>query len=360
MESYRVLGLMSGTSLDGLDLALVDVQKEPSQNWSFQLIAGETRNYSEELRSRIRSAPTLSAEEFCRLDHFLGVYYAECVNDFLSIGHIPKDSIDLIVSHGQTIFHRPEEQLTVQIACGDTLAALTGIPVVNDFRKRDVQHGGQGAPLVPIGDFKLFGDQAEAFLNIGGYCNISYRHSGEIRAFDICPGNIVLNYLANQLGAEYDKGGALSRKGSLLPDLLEKLNRLDFYQMQPPKSLGNEWLEANVLPLLNTETPIEDQLYTFSQHIAEQLSRSFEELGLKRVMVSGGGALNDFLMEEIAKRFSGDLFIPEPEVIHLKEAIVFAFLGVLHQRGEANCLASVTGASKNVCGGIYHPVERPK
>ncbi|MCE3295176.1 MAG: hypothetical protein K0R65_890 [Crocinitomicaceae bacterium] len=354
MKSYNLIGLMSGTSLDGLDIVYTRLSHPDPGGWSFELIGFQTYKYTGELTEKIREAMEVSSVNLLLLDKEIGSFYAECVNDFIAKNGIDKSEIDAIASHGQTIFHQPEKGLTVQIGCGSTLALKTGLKVINDYRTKDVIMGGQGAPLVPIGDFHLFRGQAESFLNIGGIANISFELNKEIIAFDICPGNLPLNKLAKVKGMEYDKNGELARTGEINFFLLDMLNELEYYGEAPPKSLGVEWLEQAFYPLLKFDKDIENNLRTVIEHEAVQIAQVLNSHALQSVMISGGGALNLFLIERIKHYFKGEIVLPSREIIEFKEALIFAFLGALYLEDTANCLSSVTGASRDVVGGVLH------
>ncbi len=353
MKSYQLIGLMSGTSLDGLDIVCCKFEFI-ADKWDFELEKFETISYSKELVEKIKSATSLSSFNLFLLDKELGEIYAKSVNDFIEKNKIDKSKIDAIASHGQTIFHQPDKGITVQIGCGVTLASKTGLSVINDFRKKDVIFGGQGAPLVPIGDFLLFSEKADSFLNIGGFTNISFKKDGKIIAYDISPGNLPLNKLANSKGLDYDKNGELAKKGEINFFLLDLLNELDFYKNEGPKSLGTEWLEQNFYPLVKFDKDIENNLRTLIEHISYQIATVLNKENLKSILISGGGALNGFLIERLKNYYKGEIVIPKKEIIEFKEALIFAFLGVLFLENKPNCLSSVTGASKNVVGGVLH------
>ena len=353
MKSYQLIGLMSGTSLDGLDIVSCKFEFN-ADKWDFEIQKFETICYSKELVEKIKSATTLSSLNLFLLDKELGEFYADSVNSFIEKNKIDKSKIDAIASHGQTIFHQPEKGITVQIGCGVTLASKTGIRVINDFRKKDVIFGGQGAPLVPIGDFLLFSEEADSFLNIGGFTNISFKKDGKIIAYDISPGNLPLNKLANSKGLDYDKNGELAKKGEINFFLLDLLNELDFYKNEGPKSLGTEWLEQNFYPLVKFDKDIENNLRTLIEHISYQIATVLNQENLKSVLISGGGALNGFLIERLKNYYKGEIVIPKKEIIEFKEALIFAFLGVLFLENKPNCLCSVTGASKDVVGGVLY------
>lgn len=354
MKSYHIIGLMSGTSLDGLDVAHVRFTAGSNEQWNFDILGFHTYPYEVDLVNKLNKVFEMSALGAFEVDKSLGSFYADCVNDFMAKNNIKKSQVDAIACHGQTIFHQPDKGLTVQIGCGETLAFQTGIKVINDFRKKDVLAGGQGAPLVPIGDFALFSSKAESFLNIGGIANISFKLNDKIVAFDICPGNLPLNKLANAKGMSYDQNGMLARSGELNFFLLDLLNELDYYKQESPKSLGVEWLEQDFFPLIKFDKDIENNLRTVIEHEAIQIADILNQHALKSVFVTGGGAFNSFLMERIKHYFKGEVILPEALVIEAKEALVFAFLGVLYLEGKINSLASVTGANYDVRGGVLH------
>ncbi|GAB5416006.1 MAG: anhydro-N-acetylmuramic acid kinase [Crocinitomicaceae bacterium] len=352
MSLHTIIGAMSGTSMDGLDLVICEIESFSTDNYSYKILNAKTFPYPASILKLLQQSKTLSAERLFELDKLLGKQFALCINTFLKDVNIAADSIDAIASHGHTIFHRPEAGYTVQIGCGITIAKETGIQVINDFRQKDVISGGQGAPLVPIGDTMLFKDRADAFLNIGGFTNISIPAANTI-AFDISPGNLPLNLTALELGKPYDNGGEMARRGRLNDEILQELNALPFYQQSAPKSLGTEWLEKDFLPILHKIERPEDRLHTCSVHIAEQIIAICSQFKVKRLFITGGGAFNGFLMEQLENN-GVELVIPGSQEINFKEALIFAFLGLRFLEGKYNCLASVTGASSNVCGGTLH------
>lgn len=345
---------MSGTSLDGIDIAFVHIQRNEQGLWSFNLVNAETVEYSDEIKENLRISTDISAPALFKLDKMLGQMMGKAINKFIEKNKILKDQIQIIASHGHTVFHQPDNGFTVQIGCGSTMALETGITVVNDFRTKDVILGGQGAPLVPIGDFELFKGQADAFLNIGGISNISFRKDGQITAFDCSPGNLPLNKLAQNKGLNYDKNGDLARSGEINFFLLDLLNNLPFYQQPGPKSLGTEWLEQYFYPMIKFDRDIENNLRTVIEHEAYQIGQVLSRNEIESVMITGGGAFNQFLVERIQHYYKGKLVLPAKEVIEFKEAIIFAFLGALYLEELPNCLSEVTGASRNVCGGVLH------
>ena len=323
--------------------------------WSFQIEKAETVSYSPKQRNRLESLSGASAEVLAGEDMAYGKLLGELARKFLSG---KKYRADFVASHGHTIFHQPGKGFTAQLGSGSSLSVACGLPVVCDFRSVDVALGGQGAPLVPIGDKLLFNNYSHC-LNLGGIANISFDSGGKRIAFDICPVNMVLNALANQLGQHYDRGGKLAASGEVRKNLLRKLNALPFYRRGFPKSLGREDIERNIFPILERDAEtLEDKLCTFCEHIAVQVARvSVSQTNRpSRMLVTGGGAYNAFLMERIRAHSQIKVVIPDRQVIEFKEAMIFAFLGVLRWRNEINSLSSVTGATRNSSGGaVYHP-----
>ncbi len=352
-KKYRIIGLMSGTSLDGLDI--VDCSFFYKNNeWSFFIHSTDTHPYPKALKHQLKTGTELSARKLLLLDKELGLFFAKKINQFIIKNNIHKNEIDAIASHGHTIFHQPELGYTYQIGCGETIAFHTKIKVINDFRQKDVVAGGQGAPLVPIGDKFLFHKETSAFLNIGGFANCSYSHHEKIVAFDICPANLPLNRIAQELGFDYDKDGEISKNGEIDKNVLNSLNQLSFYKKTPPKSLGTEWLDSIFMPLLSTIKSPTNQLATATEHIAIQISKILNQITVSKIYLSGGGTKNSFLIERIQNYTNKELIIPSNEIINFKEAIIFGFLGALYIAKKNNILSSVTGAKKDTIGGVLH------
>ena len=345
---------MSGTSLDGLDIVYTELTKNDSTTWSHRILASETIPYSDHLVGKLLEVITAPGAQIMKLDAELGYFFADAVNKFISKYGIDKSEMDAIASHGQTIYHQPEKKYTTQIGNPAIIAVETDIQTIGDFRTKDVLYGGQGAPLVPIGDYYLFGNIAEAFVNIGGFANLSIIKNGTVKAFDVCPGNLPLNKLVHSKGLAYDKNGEIARSGELNYFLLDMLNSLPFYESEGPKSLGTEWLEQHFYPILKFDKEIESNLATVVEHIASKIGDELNKNNVSKVLVTGGGAKNAFLMERLARYYKGEFVEIDETLIDFKEALIFALLGALHLEGEPNCLASVTGASKNVCGGVLH------
>ena len=337
---------MSGTSLDGLDICYAKFQN--ITNWEFEIIKTETIPYSLEWKNRLQNAILLSAEDLLALDKEYGFYLGEKTQEFISKNNIT--DLDFIASHGHTVFHQPQRKFTLQIGDGRAIKLTTKKPVIYDFRSQDVLMGGNGAPLVPIGDELLF-SQYDACLNLGGFSNISLQKNHQRIAFDISPVNVVLNYFAEKLGKNYDENGDFARNGAINFKILEELNTLTFYQKPAPKSLGVEFVNSVVFPLLKDETP-ENIIATFTEHIAEQIAKVFNDNQLKTVLVTGGGTFNTYLLEKIREKSQTELIVPDENIINFKEALIFAFMGVLRLRNEVNVLCSATGSSENHCSGI--------
>ncbi len=344
---YNVIGVMSGSSLDGLDLAWCELLVDDGV-WSFNIREARTVPYEPEFQARLVNAMAGSALELARLHRDLGERIGKACKELLN-----GQQVDLIASHGHTIFHKPEEGLTTQIGCGARIAAATGTTTVCEFRTMDVALGGQGAPLVPLGEKLLF-PAHKAFLNIGGICNIALHDPERVIGYDVCIGNQALNFLANEVGRPYDTNGELARSGNVLSDLLSALNALPFHHQTPPRSLGREWFDEQVKPLIGQQgITVEDRLRTIVQHIADQFAIALASSEGK-VLLTGGGARNGFLVEILQERTSGKFVVPDLLTVDYKEALIFALLGVLRLRGEVNALASVTGAKVDSSGGSMY------
>lgn len=354
LDKYQVIGLMSGTSLDGLDMAYVQFEKKETQ-WHFELGPSQSLDYTDEWRSRLQNSVNLSGLELSLLDREYGRWLGEQTRQFIE-GH--QLSVDFVASHGHTVFHQVDKKLTLQIGHGQELATASGQRVICDFRTKDVVLGGQGAPLVPIGDELLFGEY-DYCLNLGGISNVSFRHEGKRKAYDIGLVNMLLNYLTHQIGLAYDKGGKMAATGTLNLALFDELNGLPYYQEPFPKSTGYEWFLEEVVPIVDRYSglPMEDRLCTGVHHITYQIAQAVKSHSTQageRLWATGGGAKNDFLIQTL-RDYLGEqveVVIPDERLIEFKEAIVFALMGVLQDRGEANCLSSVTGANADNNGGV--------
>lgn len=353
MKVHKVLGLMSGTSLDGLDLAYCHLWKEAGK-WKFDIKDCRSTGYSNTMYEQLKDAIGLPAYKLLQLHNTYGTWLGEQARHFIAENSL---EVDCIASHGHTTHHKPELAVTFQLGSGQHLANASGYKVIADFRTNDVALGGQGAPLVPIGDKLLFG--AYTFcLNMGGISNISFDLSGQRIAYDIGLANMLLNYITRKIDMPYDQGGAMARSGKLLPKMLAELNALDYYQLPYPKSTGYEWFLEEVVPIVDKYVAAtEDLLHTGVHHICEQVAKQValnipeEENSL---LVTGGGALNNFLTETLQNKLGTKVLlkIPTKQLIENKEALVFALMGVLRLEGKVNVLKSVTGASRNSSSGV--------
>jgi anhydro-N-acetylmuramic acid kinase len=363
---YRAIGLMSGSSLDGLDIAFVEFQ-ENGGNWSYEILKTGCYAYNDEWIMRLKNATALPALDYQLLHVEYGHYTGKLVNRFIEENKL-NYQVALVASHGHTTFHLPSKKMTAQLGDGAALAAETGLPVVTDLRALDLAFGGQGAPIVPIGE-KLLWKGYDYFLNIGGIANISM-NAAQYIAFDICPANRVLNILVNETGKNYDDGGEMAASGSVNPALLEKLNQLDYYKQSYPKSLANDFGTDIIYPMIkDSNCSIPDALRTYVEHIAIQIKNAIANWVPvsrllspdSRLMATGGGAFNSFLMNRIKYnlkemnlspgRAGIEVIIPEANLVKYKEALIMAFIGVLRWRQENNVLSSVTGATRDSIGG---------
>jgi anhydro-N-acetylmuramic acid kinase len=356
-NNYNVIGVMSGTSLDGIDLSHIKFYLNDSK-WTFEILESETIGYSQSWINRLKSAVDYSETELEKLNQEYTKLLATIISTFIEKHKI--ENLDAVCSHGHTILHQPQNGFTLQIGNLPEIATLIQQTVVCDFRVQDVKLGGQGAPLVPIGDRILFSEY-DYCLNLGGFSNISFEQNGSRIAFDISPVNTVLNFYAIQLGLNYDDKGQLSRTGKVNENLLKKLNALDFYKLKFPKSLGFEFVKEIVLPLIESyKIPIEDKLRTFTEHVALQTALALDCFETRndekgRVLITGGGAYNDFIIERIQFHLPEmEIIIPSAKILEFKEALIFALLGVLKLREEINVLSSVTGAKSDHSSGIIY------
>lgn len=347
MKKFRTIGVMSGTSLDGLDIAYAEFQWE-NHSWEFHLGPAETIAYNDTWKVRLSRLHEQPIHLYPKTDLFYGRFIGQEVKRFVAKHAL---TVDFIASHGHTIFHQPQAGFTAQIGHGAAIHAESGLQVISDFRTVDVMLGGQGAPLVPIGDALLFG-KYDACLNLGGFANISFASGNQRKAFDLVPCNIVLNALANQAGLEYDAGGALAASGKIHAALLEQLNQLPFYKQQGVRSLGREWVESTFWPLIKA-LPLkhEDALATVTEHIVMQVAASIRSSAAQQVLITGGGAHNTFMLERLKTQISAECIVPDKVIIDYKEALIFAFLGVLKMQHSPNVWCAYTGASRDSIGG---------
>ena len=347
-NSINIVGLMSGTSVDGLDICYVSFDNhDPSK---YEIIDCETVNYDDNLKIKLKNIIKLDNNQIKQIDDEFGEFIGLSVIKFINKNKLHKP--DLISSHGHTVFHEPEYNKTLQIGNGEIINKITKIKTVNNFREQDIQLGGQGAPLVPIGDKLLF-DDYKYCLNLGGFTNISVKDSRTIFAYDICPLNTVLNHYANKLGYECDLGGKLSKKGVINIDLFNELNDLDYYKKSYPKSLGLEFVIENIFPITEKYKIKEvDILATYIEHASFQIKRNIDN-GSK-VLLTGGGTFNNNLIKTLNHDSKINFIVPDKTIINYKESLIFALLGYLKINGKVNCLRSVTGASNDHSSGdIY-------
>jgi len=347
---YRVIGLMSGTSLDGLDIAYCtfDIKDNSTQyapySIQYNIEKAQTIPYEQDIKDKILSMENCSSEELASFSVRLGHYFGKKTREFINNNKI---NVDFIASHGQTIFHQIDKQFTLQIGDINSIAAETECTTIGDFRSLDVALGGQGAPLVPIGDKLLFSDY-DCCLNLGGFSNISYDKDNKRIAYDICPTNIVLNNLTKRLNLLYDNKGQIAQNSKTNDNLLKELNNIPYYIQDSKKSLSKEFVKEYVFPILDSfDLSTEDKIATYTEHIAYHIAKHIKGCTL----VTGGGTYNTFLIDSIQRYTNQKLIIPDNLLIEYKEALIFAFLGVRRIRGEINCLQDVTGARQNSCSG---------
>ena len=347
-HNYNVIGVMSGTSLDGVDLAHIYFEIK-NDKWTYEIVECETISYANEMILKLKNGIHYRETELSELNIEYTNLLGNIISEFITKNNI--SNLDAVCSHGHTILHQPENGFTLQIGNLTEIAKITNQKVVCNFRVQDVLFGGQGAPLVPIGDKILF-SEFDYCLNLGGFSNISFEENNERIAFDISPVNTVLNFYANTFGLEYDDKGKISATGNLNSELFDELNQLEFYKKTFPKSLGFEFVQEIILPILeNYPISAEDKMRTFTEHIAFQIGKIIQDKTGK-LLITGGGVYNDFLIGRIKNHLpKTEIIIPNEKTIQYKEALIFALLGVLKLRNEINVLASVTGAKQNHSSG---------
>ena len=342
---------MSGTSLDGIDMTYVNFQK--NKFWEYKILFAKTFKYDDLWKNKLECSQDLNGNKLKILNEEYTKFLAYKINKFIEENSIKQ--IDFIGSHGHTIFHKPSAGYTFQIGNIQNLANYVGKTIICDFRIGDVMLGGQGAPLVPIGDLLLFKNH-DTCLNLGGFANISIKKNNKIIAYDICAVNTVFNFLSKKIKLEFDNEGSNARKGKFIKDLYDKLENLKYYSLNPPKSLGIEWVKSKIFPLLEhfSSFSVYDLMHTYLVHISKEIAKNLNQSN--SVLITGGGAYNSFLIEQIRKYTNAELILPERLLIEYKEAIIFGFLGVLKFRNEINCLKSVTGSKKDHSSGkIFYP-----
>jgi anhydro-N-acetylmuramic acid kinase len=356
MKTYNVIGIMSGSSMDGIDLAHCKITSDKGQ-YSYTIETCETYDYDEIWRLRLSQIRKTDALGYSKTDVFYGHYIGHLINKFIAKHNL---SIDLVSSHGHTVFHYPEELITRQVGDGASISAICNLPVVTDFRSMDVAKKGQGAPLVAIGDQMFFNDY-DFCLNLGGFGNISGK-IGEYRvSFDICPANILLNRVARDLNQEYDHDGEIASKGNINYKLLENLNAIDYYSMPFPKSLNRDWINNELWQIVKEGDKLtpQDKMKTFVDHIGIQISKSLDYLSAKqsagkRVLVTGGGAFNTVLMDHIRTHSEAEFIVPDEKLVKYKEALIFALMGVMRVENQVNIIKTFTGAKSNSISGALN------
>lgn len=343
---FSALGIMAGSSMDGLDIVHVELCQKDDR-WTYTIGEGETIQYDPSIYYKLKKSASKVKSEQELLDLEFGDWIGEKAIKFIQKHNL---NLDFISVHGHTVIHEPENNISWQLGAGNEIAKKNGITTITDFRSKDISLGGQGAPLVPIGDFKLF-NEYDACLNLGGIANISLKESQT--AWDITPCNQVLNYYANQLGRPFDENGELARQGKVDQEFLNQIQRNDFFKSPPPKSLPNQFLGDE---LLNQILP-QNGLRSMTEFIAMQIASDLSKVIIRnsKMLITGGGAHNDFLIERIKYYLPNwQTSIPTKDLIDFKEAIVFAFLGALRLSDEINVLSSVTGATKDSSSGVIH------
>lgn len=344
---------MSGSSMDGIDLALCNITSDKG-TYSYEIGACKTYEYSETWRLRLSQIRKADSLAYAKTDVFYGHYLGHLVREFMEEFNV---DADLVGSHGHTVFHYPEEMITRQVGDGASLSAICKLPVVSDFRSMDVAKKGQGAPLVAIGD-QVFFDDYDFCLNLGGFANISGK-IGEYRvSFDICPANILLNRVARDLDKEYDHNGEIASKGTINYGLLENLNQIDYYAMPFPKSLNRDWINNELWQIVKEGEKLspEDKMKTFVDHIGVQISKSVSYLSSKqpagkKVLVTGGGAFNGVLMDHIKTHSEAEFTVPDEKLVKFKEALIFALMAVMRVENQPNIIKTFTGAKSNSVSG---------
>ena len=352
---YNAIGVMSGSSLDGIDLVFTTLQ-EQGGTWQYELKQVDCQSYPDAWKERLSASTGLAAGEYVALDREYGTFIGSCVHRFIE-EHGLHHQVSFVVVHGHTTFHDPAAMVSEQLGNGAVIASILELPVITGLRSLDVAFGGQGAPLVPMGEKLLFSNY-RGFLNLGGIANISI-HDGEmVTAYDVCPANRVLNMIAESTGRPYDDGGAMAATGHVYPAALDRLNELPYYRKGPPKSLANDFGTQVVYPLLQSfHLSPADALRTCVEHIAVQLAHvfgSFDAAGSRQILTTGGGAFNSFLVSLLGEKLAGggwEIVVPDEPTVKFKEALIMALLGALRWREQYTVLPSVTGARRGSIGG---------
>ncbi|MGB0167057.1 MAG: anhydro-N-acetylmuramic acid kinase [Luteibaculum sp.] len=346
MQKWKALGIMSGSSLDGLDLALSEYTLN-QEKWSFKILHRDSIELPDNLKELLKTSTSLSGEDLVLLDITYGKWIASQLGDFLA--DYPKP--DVVGLHGHTVFHKPDLGYSLQIGSADHVAASVSCPVVSNFRQKNIALGGQGAPLVPIGDFHLFND-FDACVNLGGICNTTLLNRQDLLAWDISACNQVFNFLAHEMGQAFDKDGVIALSGSLDEDLLQALNRLSYYDLKAPKSIGNHWVKENFIPLVQrAKSSVPDKMHTVQRHLVDRICTELKSYGVKKALLTGGGAHNANFVQRLRDQGDIEFIVPEKQIVDFKEAIIFGFLALLRILCKENILSSYTNSKFNLSGG---------
>lgn len=356
MKKYNIIGIMSGSSMDGVDLAHCSITKD-GESYDFQINHGETIEFNENWRIRLSQLRKQSALNYVKTDIFFGYYLGELCNDFIQKNNL---EVDFIASHGHTAFHDPIKGVTAQVGDGQSISAKTNLPVITDFRRMDVAKFGEGAPLVTLADDLLF-NSYDFCLNLGGFANISCSQTAGRVGYDICANNILLNRIARDLGQSFDEDGKIADSGSINYELLGELNAIEYYEKPYPKSLNRDWINKELWHIVRSyrETSLEDRMATLVDHIAGQIGKNIDALSQghsegKKVLITGGGAFNNTLIDYIKSHTDAELVVPEDKLVNYKESLAFALLGALRVQNKVNVIGNGTGAKENSIAGALH------
>jgi len=334
---------MSGSSLDGLDACLAQFEKT-GETWTYRILESATFPLPVDLVHELRASPELNALGLLTLNVAYGKWIAKTITALAA-------RAELISLHGHTVFHSPGDNVSLQIGSGEVVNLLTSKPVVAQFRNTDIFLGGQGAPLVPMGEKMLF-PSYDSFLNLGGICNASFTISGNWIAGDIGPFNQVFNHYAATVGLPMDTDGEMARSGKRMADLMHNWGEINYFKQPFPKSLANQWVSGHFLNITNV--PPADILHSFAHFITDQISNVINGYSPKRLLITGGGAFNSYLISLLREKCRTELHLPDSQLIECKEALIFGFLGLLRARHEVNVLASCTGANRDSSSGVIY------
>jgi anhydro-N-acetylmuramic acid kinase len=347
-----ILGAMSGSSLDGLDLAICSFTDQSI----FTIHNSTTIELPLDLRTKLKNFSTLNAFQIADLDAYFALFSAHSIRDFTNnwIG-----GISLVVSHGHTLYHNPANAVSWQIGNGGIIAAVTGIDTLCDLRVQDVALGGQGAPLAALVDLNLFKDYT-GLLNLGGIANITINQSNTVYSWDISPCNQVFNHLAQKEGKEFDKGGSIARSGKILMELIHKWQENTYFSQMPPKSMDNTWVKENYIKEIDKiDQPVKILMASFAEFVAIQLSKDLKSLDLNpgKILVTGGGAFNAHFISRLKVHLSPlnwVVEVAEESLINYKEAMLMAYMGHRYINKKTNTISTATGAEKDLISGALY------